>query len=83
MIDKHDVSYPTNLHPMRIVLGSEFTNKFHKTFAEHAYSKAKDTALRDFGTTFSAFIATKQGSISVESLNDRSFVARLVLELYN
>lgn len=82
LIDKHDVSYHTNLHPMRIVLGSEFTNKFHKTLAEHAYSKAKDTALRDFGTTLSAFIATKQGSISKESLDDHSFVAQLILEFY-
>jgi len=80
LIDKYDVSYHTNLHPMRAVLGSEFTNKFHKTLAEHAYTKAKDTALRDFGTTFAAFIATKQGSISVESLKNGSFVAILMVE---
>jgi hypothetical protein len=80
LIDKYDVPYHTNLHPMRIVLGSEFTNKFHKTLAEHAYTKAKDTALRDFGNTFAAFIATKEGSISVESLNNGSFVALIMVE---
>lgn len=80
LIDKHDVSYHTNLHPMRIVLGSEFTNKFHKTLAEHAYSKAKDTALRDFGTTFAEFIEIKKGSISVEILNNHSYVATFMVE---
>lgn len=79
LVDKHGICYNTNLHPMRQILGADYTNRFHKILAEYASKKAKDSGLRDFCTTFAAFIHTQQNNICVEELKDPFYIGNLLI----
>lgn len=65
------------LGDMAPVLGEQFTDAFHGGLRTIARPKAKDTALRDFGTTFSQFVcyrAANHHPISPKLLTDPAFV---------
>lgn len=83
LTDKKGVSYNVLLAPMAEVLGRDFTSKFHAALNDIARAKAKDTALRDFGTTFAKFIAARaeaSQSITEAQLQDSKFVRDMVVD---
>lgn len=74
---KSGTEYNVLLGDMVPVLGEQFTNAFHNGLRAIARPKAKDTGLRDFGTTFAQFACyrvTNHQPISPELLADPSFV---------
>ncbi|WP_143432950.1 hypothetical protein [Herbaspirillum camelliae] len=74
---KSGLEYNVLLGDMLPVLGEEFTASFHEGLRAIARPKAKDTALRDFGTTFSRFVqhqASLGQSLTADLLRDPSFV---------
>jgi hypothetical protein len=79
LVDKHGIEYEVDLKDMRIKLGSDYANTFHKLIAEHSKTKAKNTALRDFCNCFSRYIGTKQ-FIDSKSLMDESFMNKFIID---
>jgi len=82
LVDKNGVDYAVLLHPMRQSLGAEFTNRFHLGLVRIAQGRAKDTALRDFGTHFSQFVSSEEGlalGISPERLQDPEFARQVIV----
>lgn len=80
---KSGTEYNVLLGDMVPVLGEQFTNAFHSGLRTIARPKAKDTALRDFGTTFAQFVyhrATNHQPISPELLIDPSFVQMFLVD---
>lgn len=74
---KAGTEYNVLLGDMVSVLGEQFTDAFHGGLRTIARPKAKDTALRDFGTTFSQFVchrAANHHPISPALLTDPAFV---------
>ena len=83
LTDKGGETYNVLLGPMAQVLGRDFTIRFHSALNDIARAKAKDTALRDFGTTFAKFIAaqTEAGQLITEAqLQDSKFVRDMVVD---
>jgi hypothetical protein len=77
LMTKAGTEYNVLLGAMVPVLGEQFTDAFHGGLRAIARPKAKDTALRDFGTTFAQFAchrAVNHQPISPELLADPSFV---------
>ena len=54
--------YNVLLSPMVSQLGLPFTRQFHNVLRSIAVAKAKDTALRDFGTTFARFVEAESST---------------------
>jgi hypothetical protein len=82
LITKSGIEYNVLLDDMVSVLGESFTNTFLDGLRSIAISKSKDSALRDFGTTFAKFVshqATTHQPISPELLADPSFVHILLV----
>lgn len=69
--------YNVLLGDMEHVLGERFTHSFHEGLRDIARPKAKDTNLRDFGTTFARFVrhqASLGHRLTAELLLDPGFV---------
>ena len=65
------------------ILGERFTNEFHEGLRTIARPKAKDTALRDFGTTFARFVchrASNHQPILPELLAEPLFVQTFLVD---
>lgn len=80
---KSGAEYNVLLRDMAPILGERFTNDFHAGLCTIARPKAKDTALRDFGTTFTQFVchrASNHQPISPELLAEPSFVQTLLVD---
>lgn len=60
--DKNGIEYKVLLEEMVPVLGRTFTEAFHMGLCNIARPKTKDTALRDFGTTFSRFVSYRHAN---------------------
>lgn len=74
---KSGLEYNVLLGGMLPILGEDFTTSFHDGLRAIARPKAKDTALRDFGTTFSRFVqhqASQGHRLTADLLLDPSFV---------
>lgn len=56
LTSKSGINYNVLLRPMLSVMGKEFTDRFHEGLRQIARPKAKDAALRDFGTSFASFL---------------------------
>lgn len=56
LTSKSGEDYNVLLGPMVPHLGLGFTRRFHTVLRSIAMAKAKDTSLRDFGTTFARFV---------------------------
>lgn len=75
--------YNVLLSPLVSVLGAEFAASFHEGLKEIALPKAKDAALRDFGTTFANFALYHVESgkeLSIEMLRDADAVYVLIVD---
>lgn len=59
---KSGKDYNVLLGPMVPHLGLEFTRRFHAVLRSIAMAKAKDTPLRDFGTTFARFVEAQSST---------------------
>lgn len=80
---KAGIEYNVLLGDMVPVLGEKFTNLFHGGLRAIARPKAKDSALRDFGTTFARFVCHRAAncqSISPELLSDPFFVQVFLID---
>ena len=81
--DKRGNTYNVLLAPMVQVLGRDFTTKFHTALNDIARGKAKDTGLRDFGTTFAKFVAAQAEAskpITEVQLQDSKFVRNMLVD---
>ncbi|MCS0590691.1 hypothetical protein ACFQ09_06955 [Massilia norwichensis] len=84
LTDKAGEDYNVLLKPMVPHLGQNFTTRFHTVLRAIAVAKAKDTALRDFGTTFSRYVAAQSSTefpVTEAKLKDREVVYRILVEL--
>lgn len=80
---KSGVEYNVLLGDMVSILGERFTNEFHEGLRTIARPKAKDTALRDFGTTFTRFVchrASNHQPVSPKLLMEPAFVQTLLVD---
>lgn len=80
---KSGVEYNVLLGDMVSIIGERFTNEFHEGLRTIARPKAKDAALRDFGTTFTRFVchrASNHQPISPELLTEPAFVQTLLVD---
>lgn len=80
---KSGVKYNVLLGDMVPIFGEQFTNEFHEGLCTIARPKAKDAALRDFGTTFTRFVchrASNHQPISPELLTEPAFVQTLLVD---
>jgi hypothetical protein len=80
---KAGLEYNVCLADMVPVLGRPFADDFHAGLCDIARPKAKDTALRDFGTTFARFVAHRHAAgqeVTPELLLRPSFVQMLVVD---
>lgn len=80
---KAGLEYNVLLADMVPVLGRPFTEAFHAGLCGIAKPKAKDTALRDFGTTFARFVAHRHAiglEVTPELLQSSDFVQTLVVD---
>ena len=80
---KSGVEYNVLLGDMVPILGERFTYQFHEGLCTIARPKAKDAALRDFGTTFTRFVchrASNHQPISPELLTEPAFVQTLLVD---
>lgn len=80
---KSGVEYNVLLGDMVSIIGERFTNEFHEGLRTIARPKAKDTALRDFGTTFTRFVchrASNHQQISPELLTEPAFIQTLLVD---
>ncbi|MFC7422020.1 hypothetical protein ACFQNF_19350 [Iodobacter arcticus] len=83
LIAKAGTEYNVLLNDMVPLLGEKFTDAFHDGLRTIARPKVKDTALRDFGTTFTQFAchrATNHQPISPKLLMDPAFVQILLVD---
>lgn len=83
LTDKSSKTYNVLLAPMVPVLGRDFTIRFHSALNDIARPIAKNTGLRDFGTTFAQFIAGRADagqSITEAHLQDSRFVREMVVD---
>ena len=83
LVSKSGHEYNVLLFPLTRVLGETFTAAFHEGLRSIARPKAKDTALRDFGNTFSRFVeqqASRGHVLTPELLCDKDYVQTLVVE---
>jgi DUF971 family protein len=74
--------YNVLLGPMVPHLGLEFTRRFHAVLRSIALAKAKDTALRDFGTTFARFVEAQSSTdnpVTEAKLQDPELVYELLV----
>ncbi|MHA7685097.1 hypothetical protein [Cupriavidus sp. PET2-C1] len=74
---KNGIEYNVLLSDLVPVLGTSYADAFHEGLRQIAKNKAKDSNLRDFGTTFSRFVAhlASEGKpISEELLKEPSYV---------
>ncbi len=74
---KSGIEYNVLLGEMLPVLGEAFTTSFHEGLCAIARAKAKDAALRDFGTTFAGFVqhhASLGQRLTADLLLDPAFV---------
>ena len=80
---KKGKAYNVLLTPMVRAIGWDFTIKFHNAISAIAGAKAKDTALRDFGTTFAKFLEEQFESgrpITEAQLQDGRFVREMLVD---
>ncbi|SFJ69341.1 hypothetical protein SAMN04488082_105202 [Desulfomicrobium apsheronum] len=80
---KSGTEYNVLLKDMIPVMGKSFTNTFFDGLKTIARSKAKDTGLRDFGTTFAQFvshISAKNQPITPKLLTDPSYVQTFLID---
>lgn len=80
---KSGLEYNVLLGGMLPVLGEDFTASFHDGLRAIARPKAKDTALRDFGTTFARFVQYQASSgqrLTADLLLDPLFVQTWVID---
>lgn len=83
LIDKTGVEYKVLLEEMVPVLGRPFTEAFHSGLCNIARPKAKDSALRDFGTTFAKFVAHRSTNglkTTPEQLQNSSEIQLLLVD---
>lgn len=83
LTSKSGTEYNVLIGDLVPVLGETFTAEFHQGLCSIARSKAKDTALRDFGTTFARFVLSQHEegkSISVDLLRQPSFVQDMMVD---
>ncbi|WP_292038171.1 hypothetical protein [Massilia sp. UBA6681] len=83
LISSSGIEYNVLLREMVPILGERFTNQFHDGLRSIARRKAKDTALRDFGTTFARFVCHQKElnkPVSPRLLADRYYVQTFLLE---
>lgn len=83
LTSKSGTEYNVLLNDMVPILGELFTNAFLDGLKTIARSKAKDAALRDFGTTFAKFVSHKAANhqpISPKLLADPSYVQILLVD---
>jgi hypothetical protein len=74
--------YNVLLAPMVSHLGLSFTRRFHTVLRSIASAKAKDTALRDFGTTFARFVEAQSSTdnpVTEAKLKDGELVYKLLV----
>lgn len=84
LTDKAGEDYNVLLKPMVPHLGQNFTTRFHTVLRTIALAKAKDTALRDFGTTFARFVESQSSTafpVTEAKLRDREAVYKILVEL--
>lgn len=84
LTSKDGFKYNVLLQPMFSVMGKSFTDKFHDGLCQIARSKARDAALKNFGTTFSKFLKYQadQGTpVTHFDLLQSSFVQSLLVNL--
>ncbi|QJD99828.1 hypothetical protein HH212_07165 [Massilia forsythiae] len=75
--------YNVLLAPMVPHLGLAFTRRFHNALRSIAIAKAKDAALRDFGTTFAKFVeiqSSKENTVTESKLNDPGLVHEVLVD---
>ena len=80
---KAGLEYNVCLADMVPALGRPFADDFHAGLCDIARPKAKDTALRDFGTTLARFVAHRHAAgqeVTPELLLRPSFVQMLVVD---
>ncbi|WP_134940893.1 MULTISPECIES: hypothetical protein [Ralstonia solanacearum species complex] len=80
---KNGLEYRVLLTGLVSPLGSRFTDAFHHGLQHIAATKKKDANLRDFGTTFTKFVAnlaSEDRPISAALLKDPSFVDVLLID---
>lgn len=83
LVSKSGDEYNVLLAPLLNNLGDQFTEAFHQGLRAIARPKAKDSALRDFGSTFARFVEhrVKMGDVlTPEQLRDGDFVQTFVVE---
>lgn len=74
--------YNVLLAPMVSHLGLAFTRRFHAVLRSIAIAKAKDTPLRDFGTTFARFVEAQSSTdnpVTEAELKDADLVYELLV----
>lgn len=75
--------YNVLLAPMVPSLGLAFTLRFHTALCSIAIARAKDTALRDFGTTFARFVEAKSSTenpVTEKKLKDPTLLYGLLVD---
>lgn len=80
---KSGTEYNVLLGDMVPVLGERFTNQFYEGLRSIARPKAKDSSLRDFGTTFTRFVCHRAEShqpILPDLLMEPSFVQTFLVD---
>jgi len=80
---KSGTEYNVLLGDMVPVLGERFTNQFYEGLRSIARPKAKDSSLRDFGTTFTRFVchlAESHQPILPDLLMEPSFVQTFLVD---
>ncbi len=82
LTSKSGVEYKVLLGPLTPVLGADFTTSFHECLKDIARSKAKDSALRDFGTTFARFIQhhDAENALNGKLLLDPGYIQTLIVD---
>lgn len=83
LISDSGVEYDTLLAPLAASLGDTFVDSFHNALKNIARSKAKDSALRDFGTTFAGFVHQQEQTnkpVTINSLRDPDAVYLLIVD---
>jgi hypothetical protein len=83
LVSKSGIEYNVLLAPLAPILGDSFASAFHEGLQEIARPKAKDSALRDFGTTFARFVQyefQRGNALSSEQLLDAEFVQTMVVD---
>lgn len=75
--------YNVLLGPMVPCLGLAFTRRFHNVLCTIAMAKAKDTGLRDFGTTFARFVKSNSltdNPVTEAKLKDPTLLYELLVD---